>query len=80
MEHTTIHFLNSNDPEYKAALEKEEEKEKWEDENGPIEWNPGARIETEEEFYEETSEEYGGWIIDLSKVPPGATHIKVERG
>jgi hypothetical protein len=29
---------------------------------------------------EETHDEYGGWLIDLSKIGRGATHIYVHRG
>lgn len=80
--YTNIDFYNSNDPEFiKARDGTPEQREKWEDENGSIEYRPGARIRCEEgEGYIETDEEYGGWIIPVDKIPKGTTHIVVHRG
>ena len=76
---TYIKLLNSNDPKFMTARDgSPEDKESWEDYYGPIENMPGAEIECDN-FYEETDEEYGGWIIDLSKIPKEATHIKINR-
>lgn len=76
---TQIQLLNANDPEYLAALNgTEEEKEDWESSNADLDWYPGKVLDIED-FYEETEEEYGGWIIDLSKLPKEATHIKISR-
>lgn len=77
---TYIKLLNANDPKFIAARDgSPEEKQTWEEDWGSIKNNPGAEVETKDDFYEETDEEYGGWIIDLSKLPKEATHIKINR-
>ncbi len=73
---TSIQFLNANDPEFVKAQETPESWAEWSDENGGA---PGAVIEWEG-GYEETEDEYGGWIIDLADIPPGTTHIYITRG
>ena len=78
---TNFKLLNSNDPKYIEARTGEYlVKDCWEDDNGLIEYAPGKQIEIDQwDYVEETDEEYGGWIIDLSKIPENATHIKVTR-
>lgn len=78
---TNIHFLNANDPAFRmAAYGTPQQREDWEDENGPMADRPGARIETNESnYYRETDDEYGGWVIDLKNLPPETTHIVVSR-
>lgn len=85
--YTNIDFFNASDSKFVAAKNgTQEEREKWEDDNGKIANRPGARIEAgsldfdTHECIEETDDEYGGWIIDLSKLPPNTTHIVVHRG
>ena len=80
--YTSIEFLNANDPAFVAACDGTvEQLQEWEDFNGPIEENPGARVKCKPgEGYTETGEEYGGWIIPLDKIPAGTTHIHVYRG
>jgi hypothetical protein len=78
---TSIVFLNANDPEFiKARDGTPEEREEWEEFNGDIKDRPGAEIETgREEGVSETDDEYGGYLIELSKIPKEATHICVFR-
>lgn len=79
---TYFKLLNANDPRFIAARDgSPEEREDYQWNNcGPIEDAPGHPLDLEEsDFAEETEEEYGGWIIDLSKLPKEATHIKIER-
>lgn len=76
---TYITFLNANDPVFQKALTDPEVKMDWEEDHGPIDRNPGREIYTDESAVEETDDEYGGWVIDLSKIPKDATHIKVTR-
>lgn len=73
-------FLNANDPAFLAAKNgTPEEIEAWEDDNlGDISYRPGADVECREAV-EDTNDEYGGHIIDLSKVPENVTHIVVYR-
>ncbi len=78
---TSIVFLNDQDPAYKAAVNgSPEQLELWEENHGPISWRPGAELICgTDEGYEETDEEYGGWIIDLKCIPAGTTHIHISR-
>lgn len=79
---TSFKLLNSNDPKFIAARDgTPEEREEYESDNwGNIDDTPGHPLDLEEEdFVEYTEEEYGGWIIDLSKLPKNATHIKIFR-
>lgn len=78
---TNINLLNANDPEYiKATTTSPEALEEWEDENGPISEQPGAVMDdSNNEWLEETDEEYGGWLIEIAKLPPAATHIHIFR-
>jgi hypothetical protein len=77
---TSFTFLNQNDPEYLAALNgSPQEKQDWEDEYGEFHLRPGKRVDGKQSCIEETEEEYGGWLIDLSKVPEKATHLLVYR-
>jgi len=81
--YTNIEFRNANDPEFIAAKNgTDEEREEWEDENGIIADRPGGHCDAidGEQCIEETEDEYGGWIIDLSKIPKDATHIVIHRG
>lgn len=79
---TYFQFLNENDPAFVRSRDSGSPKdlEEWEDEHGPIRWAPGAPVRCTSDCIEETDEEYGGWIIDLSKVPANATHLHVSRG
>jgi hypothetical protein len=78
---TSIVFLNANDPEFiKARDGTPEEREEWEEFNGNIEDRPGAKIEdVDNEAVWNTEDEYGGDVIELSKIPKDATHICVYR-
>lgn len=79
---TSFKLLNSNDPKFIAARDgTPKEREEYESDNwGSIDDTPGHVLDIEEEdFIEETEEEYGGWIIDLGKLPKNVTHIKVFR-
>lgn len=82
---TSINFYNANHPDYIAAINgTPEERKEWEEDNGPIEDRPGAMIETDRAFgkpdcVQETNDEYGGWVIDLSSIPKEATHIVIYR-
>lgn len=82
---TYFKLLNANDPKFLTARDgTPEEKKNWEEDFGPFDTNPGAPlypydVYKEGDFIEETDEEYGGWLIDLSKLPKEATHIKIER-
>lgn len=79
--YTHFQFLDESDPEYLAAKEgSPEEQEEWEDEYGPLDLRPGKPVDGEESCIEETEDEYGGWLIDLSKVPQKATHLLVYQG
>jgi hypothetical protein len=80
--HTSIDLLNSKDPEFiKATTGTPEQLEEWEDDNGPVADRPGVRLDdSNNEWLEETEDEYGGWVIDISKLPPEATHILITRG
>lgn len=80
---TNIEFRNVNDPKYLAAISTPEGKAKWQDDEGPITDRPGARCgnyKQTEDAIKYTNDEYGGWIVDLSKVPPGTTHVVISRG
>lgn len=79
---TSIEFLNANDPAFVAARDgTPEQRQEWEDDEGPFEQRPGARVECQRgEGYTETDEEYGGWIIPIDKIPVGTTHIHIYRG
>ena len=78
---TSFKFLHSNHPSFVAAQNDPEEKEKWEDYHGSMEETPGKQIDCEiNDFVQETEDEYGGWIIDVRNLPPGTTHIKIDRG
>lgn len=83
---TSIEFRNTNDARYVEHVlnGSKTQIQKWEDDEGPIADRPGARIENK--FYEPiqdgiegTYDEYGGWVIDLSKIPKDATHIVIYR-
>jgi hypothetical protein len=78
---TNIKFLNANDPEFIAAKNgTPEEREEWEDINGSIEDRPGADLgDFDNGSIEHTEDEYGGYVIDISKIPSDATHIVVFR-
>lgn len=77
---TSIMFLNSNDPEYQAALKgTPEERYEWESEWGSFEDRPGKPLDVDSDSLRETEDEYGGWIVDLSKLPEGTTHIVIFR-
>lgn len=80
--YTNIEFRNANDPEFiKAKNGTPEEREEWEDENGPIADRPGAIVDPQDgEGYTETNDEYGGWIIAVADIPKNATHIVIHRG
>ena len=76
---TSIYFLNANHPDFVAAKEADDKES--EDNYGTFENNPGYCMDCDHgRFYKKTDEEYGGWIVDLSNLPPGTTHIKIERG
>lgn len=77
---THIHFCNVNDSKYLQAIGTPDGLAEWENEYGDIENNPGATIEEgADSAITDTDDEYGGWIVDLSKVPKDATHIKITR-
>jgi len=80
--YTSIEFLNANDSAFVAARDgTPEQRQKWEEDEGPFDQVPGARVKCKPgEGYTETDEEYGGWIIPLDKIPEGTTHIHVYRG
>ena len=82
--YTSIEALDANDDNYKrdiAALAAGEitDDEKWEVFGGDPADRPGGVISTEDAVTE-TDDEYGGWVVDLSKLPENATHILVTRG
>jgi hypothetical protein len=79
---TSIDFFNSTETRFRAALTTPETKAAWEEEYGPVEDRPGHLVAygSDHESISETNDEYGGWIIDLSKIPGGTTHIVVHRG
>lgn len=79
---TSILFLNSKDSGYIAAKTgTPEERYEWEQNYGPISDRPGKDLEVyDHQSVTETDDEYGGWVIDLSKIPKNATHIVVYRG
>lgn len=78
--YTQFQFLDQTDPDYLAAKSGSDKKqEEWEDEYGPFNLRPGKPVEGDAICIEETEEEYGGWLIDLSKIPKKATHILVYR-
>lgn len=75
-----ILFLNANDPEFLAAKNgTPEEIEAWEDDNGKIEDRPGAWVRDQNGAVEETEDEHGGHVLDLSKLPENVTHIVAYR-
>ncbi len=78
---TSIKFLNANDPKFVAAKNGTPEQiEEWEAENGSIEDRPGADLgDFNNDSIEETNDEYGGYLIDISKIPSEATHIVIYR-
>lgn len=78
---THIHFRNANDPRYLKAINgTPEQRQAWEEDEGRITDRPGAPIELEEGAgYEETDDEYGGWIIAVADIPKDATHIVIAR-
>mgnify|MGYP001590178205 CR=1 FL=1 len=84
--YTNIEFRNANDPDFINARDgTAEERQYWEDDNGPMNDRPGALLDTTmqpdtAEAITETNDEYGGWIIELAKIPPNTTHIVVHRG
>ena len=76
---TSIQLVNAKDPKFLAATLDEDKKEEWIDENGNF---IGAIIERDDDrepCVEETDDEYGGFLIDISKLPANATHIWVYR-
>lgn len=78
--YTNIGLLNANDPEFLAAKNgTPEQLEEWEGDNGTIQDRPGA-IMSGHDFYEETEDEYGGWLIKIADLPKEATHIIIHRG
>ena len=78
--YTHFKYLDQSDPEYLAAKEgSAQEQEEWEDEYGDLNLRPGKPVRADEICIEETEEEYGGWLINLSKVPKKATHLLVYR-
>ena len=78
---TNIEFRNANDPEFLAAKNgTPDQLDEWEEFNGLIEDRPGAEVENfDNDCIKHTSDEYGGWIIDISKIPSTATHIVISR-
>jgi len=78
---TSFKLLNSNDPKFISAKNgDEEQKEKFEDYWGNIEYYEGQLLDIEEDkFVEEGEEEYGSWTIDLSKLPKEATYVYIYR-
>ena len=82
---TSFQFLNANDPSFisaAAAPVESKVREDWEDEHGSIHDRPGAPVgsyEEKEAAISYTEDEYGGWVIDLSKLPKGTTHVAVYR-
>jgi len=77
---THISFLNGNDPDFLAAKNwNDDEREHWQEWEGNFDERPGKTLETPSDAVEETEDEYGGWIIDLSKIPKETTHIVVYR-
>lgn len=77
---TNFTFLNQNDPEYLAALNgTPQEQLDWEDEYGKFHLRPGKSVRGTQSCIEDIEEEFGGWLIDLSKVPENATHLLVYR-
>jgi len=77
---TNIQFTNANDPAFiKAKNGTAEEREQWEDFNGPIEDRQGAEVPHKESIIKETGDEYGGFIIALKDIPKSATHIVIFR-
>lgn len=79
--HTNINFLNANDPKFLEAKNgTSKQLLEWEEEWGSIQDRPGAVIEVDEDDYvDATDDEYGGWLIDLSKLPKNTTHIVISR-
>ena len=79
--YTSIDFLNANDEAYLKALNgTEAEKEDWEMNEGSLTDIAGAMIWKQNDAVTETEHEYGGWLVDLSKIPENATHVLVSRG
>lgn len=78
--YTYFKYLDQKDPDYLAAKNgSPQEQEEWEDEYGPFRLRPGKPVDGDEVCIEETEEEYGGWLVDLSKIPEKATHLLVYR-
>ena len=75
-----VHLYNANHPKIVAAKATPETLAEWEDDNGPLAWIPGVEVEDKNDAIEWTDEEYDGIIVDVSKLPPGTTHIKFSRG
>lgn len=74
----SVAILDGNDPEFlDATTGTPQQLEEWEDEHGSINDRPGAHIAScyNCDAVTETNDEYGGLLIDLSKLPEGATHI-----
>lgn len=78
--YTHFQFLDQTDAGYLAAKNgSPQEREEWEYEYGPLDLRPGKPVKNSEYCIQETEEEYGGWLIDLSKIPKKATHLLVYR-
>jgi hypothetical protein len=73
---TSIRLVNQNDSKYLAATRDNDKRVEWEDEEGNF---IGSILpyETSRHCCEETDDEYGGYLIDISKLPANATHIWV---
>lgn len=46
---------------------------------GEFHLRPGKSVRGTQACIEDIEEEFGGWLIDLSKVPENATHLLVYR-
>lgn len=73
-----IHFLNGNDPEFRKAIKgTDSEREEWEEDNGTFTDRPGAHLPDPHLYYEETDDEFGGFLIAVADIPKDATHIVI---
>jgi len=82
---TMVFALNANEPEFLKSLRDVEqgitsECDHAAEFSGTPENNPGAEVLHDEGAIRETDDEYGGWVVDLSKLPASATHIKIING
>lgn len=78
--YTHFKFLDQKDPDYLAAKNgSPQEQNDWQDDYGEFDLRPGKPVDGDQVCIEETNEEYGGWLVDLSKIPEKATHLLVYR-